>query len=127
MIGGYDVFESGSTSNVDLDVLLRCVRAEWPNGVLEVADGSTTMSIREGLKRRWDAPCEFFLYESRTSYDAWTRDGFTDEHSSSMLSVTVEPDGIAFVVDAKDSRSHQLVAQATDAIRNNRRTLLKAA
>ncbi len=127
MIGGYDIFESEPISPEDVDVLLRCIRSEWPNGVLEVADGSTTMSIREGLKKRWAAPCEFFLYESAKSYDTWTRDGFTEEHSSSMLSVTVEPDGIAFVVGAKDSPSHQMVAQATDAIRNNKRTLPQAA
>jgi hypothetical protein len=34
-----------------------------------------------------------------------------------MLCVTVEPDGIALVVDAKDSRSHQLASPMTAPIR----------
>jgi len=127
MIGGYDIQEIGHVSGEDVDLFLRSVRTQWPDGVVETADGTSTMSIREGLRIHWNPPCEFFLYESRASYEAWTRDGFTEEYSASMVSVSVEPDCIAFVVNMPDSRSHNLVVQSIDAIRRNRRAFMKAA
>ena len=127
MMGGLDIQELGPVSREDVDLLLRRVRIQWPDAILETADGASTLSLGDALKEPMVIPCEFFLYETHDAYEAWTRDGYTEEYRSSMVSVFVEADCIAFVVDAPDSQSHELVLQALEAIRTNRRAFMKAA
>jgi hypothetical protein len=112
----------GPTSAEDIDVILRRVRAEWPEAFFEGHGCEDAMGIEEALKLRWAPLIEFFLYKSRRTYEVWTKDGLTAEFGGEMIAVNAAPGYLAFVVDAKDSVTYKLVEDAIVAVRENRRT-----
>jgi hypothetical protein len=119
MIGGYDILFGGHVQRGDVDVLLRCVRAFWPSAYVESGDGSLTSPAAEFLRRE-DLPSEFYIYEDRAAFEHWSAEGLTDDNAARMISVTIDGQGISFVVNAPGGVTAQLVADVTFNIRENR-------
>jgi hypothetical protein len=71
-------------------------------------------------------PCEVFIYEHRAAYDSWTASGLTEANAHQMISVALESDGIAFVVNDAEAPTVTLVGELMDAVKNNRWLALAA-
>lgn len=121
MIGGHDIFAPGRVFPEDIDVLLRAFRVIWPSGVVESGDGEFVLSIADALRRSWPIPSELFIYESDAAYKSWTASGLTDENADAMISVTLEDDGIAFVVDDAEAPTGAMLKDVMSAVSANRR------
>lgn len=120
MIGGFDIAMLGAAASEDVDVLLRSTRAAWPHGVLESADGDFVAALGAALNRHWTSPNEFFVYDHPDAYESWTEFGLTDENADRMISVTVEADGVFFVVHEQGSKTHALVEDLMRALQQHR-------
>ncbi len=120
MIGGYDTVLPGLVLGEDLDFLLRATRAAWPQAVVE-SDGGTVSKIGDALRLRWDAPCEFFIYEHRAAYESWAAHGLTDENANTIITVMVEPDCVSFVADVATGPAAAVVREALESLEKNRR------
>jgi hypothetical protein len=127
MIGGVDTALVGPVLGGDLDVLLRAARAVWPLAIVESDDGTVVKKIGEALRLRWDAPCEFFIYENRAAYESWSAHGLTDGSANKIVTVMVEPDCISFVVGDDDGPTASIVRETVDALTKNRWFALAAA
>jgi hypothetical protein len=121
VIGGFDLQLSGPTDVEDIDVLLHVVRARWRTAVVETGSGDRVMKIGQAMRTGWPIPGELFLYESDDAWRQWTELGLTEDHAARMISVSVEPDAIYFVVNAPTSASATLVANIIAALSHHRR------
>src|SRR4051794_17965669 len=116
MIGGFDRTLVGRSSRDDIGLMFRLISERWPDFVVELADGSAVLDGRDDALRTLSVPSEFFVYESKGSYDSWTARGLTQENAERMISVTVERDAISFVVNAADSETARQVSVLIRAI-----------
>ncbi|MBI4817407.1 MAG: hypothetical protein HY791_14190 [Deltaproteobacteria bacterium] len=89
-------------------MLLRYLRATWPAGVVETADGAFVCSIGTA-PRNADNLREFFVYRDQESKRLWDENGFDESNQDSMIHVIVGDSYIVFVVDHDGGESAKLV------------------
>jgi hypothetical protein len=120
MIGGYDTVLDGTASSEEVALMLRLLGEAWPNRVVESGDGTIVLDGREDAAQVWAIPCELFIYGSREAYQSWTDHGLTGDNAARMISVSVEPDAMSFVVNAPESETARHVKLVMQAIREDR-------
>lgn len=118
-MGGADIQVPGGVDRGDIDFVLRFLRLAWPNGILD--DGTGTPAPLRALATHNLGHEEYFVYETPDAFALWSKEGFTDEASSSLVYLTVEDDALCFVVDALSSTAGSIVEQLVDALVENRR------
>lgn len=110
----------GATSSNDVDHILRLVRAQWPQGVVDSGDGEAPHRFDIALKGRRLAPCDFSLHETREAYDSWATQGPTEANVAQMVLVIVERGRVCFVADDQAPEAHGLVHDMVAALKENR-------
>jgi hypothetical protein len=104
MIGGTDLVLAGKPSGDEAFFVIRALRAEWPELVVQEADRLEPESA--GSQALWARPLrEFFVYRSRADYASWQRSGATSENSDTMVHVLLTGDALTLVADSSPSSS----------------------
>lgn len=120
MIGGDDLFLEGQPSwPDDVDIIVRYMRRIWPHGVARIPPAVATIPLRALSPRGLPMASEIFVYRDEQARATWQRDGLTDDNASAMIWISVDEDGLAFVMDDRDSPSGQIVRELITAIRND--------
>jgi len=101
-IGGYDISIKSGVTDIMFHFLFRAAETLWPDGVLEVEGCVEIIALRDLHGRIPKIPSSFYLYENAEAQEAWTRDGLTKKNANQIISVTVDNDGIDFVIDRPD-------------------------
>lgn len=107
-ISGADTVIPGTPSpNEDL-FIVRWLRAEWPDFVLD--DSSATERYEfEGLR-------EFFVYQTRVDLEAWKDSGFTEETEDTMIHFVIGEKSTTIVSAGPGFKTHDLAIRLRDAI-----------
>jgi hypothetical protein len=109
VIGGTDFVLPGKPIRDEAFFVLRALRAEWPQLVVQEADQSVTEPV--GSPNLWKrALREFFVYRSAADHASWQQQGATAENGDTMMHVLLTKDGITLVADSTPSSSTARVA-----------------
>ncbi len=126
MIGGADLVLRGRTRAHDTDILVRGIRSEWPDAMIQHADEGDAAPIRS-FRLPVSGPAELIVYRDRSSYQSWRDHGATMDNQDAMLHVIVSDDSVTLVVDRPASALAKVACDLLDALRANRIVLLQAA
>lgn len=130
MIGGFDVELLGARNPYDLVEALNYIVRKWPNAsVVSCAPYEGHLraltTILSAIPRKlWDVT-ELFVYKDEDAFRSWEKDGLTDTNYDDLISITLRPEGVFFVVGDKESASKAIVDGAIREIkyyRNSRCT-----
>lgn len=125
MIGGADIVLQGPTKDHDTDLLVRGIRSEWSNAMIQRADGDKAISIRD-FHFPATGPAELIVYRDRASYQSWSSEGATATNQDAMIHLIVSGDSVTLVVDRSDSALARLARELLDSLRTNRIVLQAA-
>lgn len=123
MIGGADLILHGKTTAHDTDVLVRGLRSEWPDAMIQHADEVDATPLR-GFHFPLLGPAELFVYRDLESYQSWKEHGATPDNQDAMIFIIVSDDCVTLVVDQPGSTLAALARDLLGALRPNRIVLL---
>lgn len=126
MIGGADLILRGRTKPHDTDMLVRGIRSEWPDAMIQPVDRNDATSIRS-LRFPVLGPTELIVYRDAASYQSWMEHGATAENQEAMILIIVTGDAVTLVVDRPQSDLAALAWDLLSALRSNRIILPQAA
>jgi hypothetical protein len=126
MIGGADMVLSGRTTSREADLILRALRTEWPDGMVQRADEADAKPLRE-LRFPIVERGEFIVYRDRENSTAWREKGATPENADAMIHFIVADDCVTVVIDRADSPLARLAKDILSSLANNRASLARAA
>jgi hypothetical protein len=120
MIGGDDLFLHGQPSLPDdIDFVLRWLREEWPDAMVEIPTSGSVVFVRDFSVVTTALGNEIFVYANEDAWKSWQNEGLTDDNASTLIWITVEEDGFAFVMDDRDSPSGRLVQDLMSMLQRN--------
>ncbi|WP_437610718.1 hypothetical protein WMF20_03660 [Sorangium sp. So ce834] len=125
MIGGADIVLYGQTKAHDTDLLVRAIRTEWPNAVIQHADKENGVPIRE-FHFPVIGPAELIVYRDNASYQSWTSKGAAADNQDAMIHLIVADDNVTLVVDRPDSALADMARELLVSLRPNRIVLQAA-
>jgi len=126
MIGGADLILRGQTKAHDTDMLVRGIRSEWPDAMIQPVDKNNATSIRN-LRFPVLGPTELIVYRDAASYQSWMDRGATADNQDAMILIIVTGDAVTLVVDRPQSDLAALAWDLLNALRSNRIVLPQAA
>ncbi len=118
MIGGFDISLPLRLSARDISLMLDVVAKRWPDGLVELGDGTLTARVgtAASVLELHPGHCDVFIHQTRETLKSWTLEGATELNCDSMVAMTVHHDGVHFVVSAKHSYGSLLVSKMIDAV-----------
>ncbi|MGK3967046.1 hypothetical protein WMF38_23095 [Sorangium sp. So ce118] len=125
MIGGADIVLYGQTKAHDTDLLVRGIRTEWPDAIIQHADDENGVPIRE-FRFPVIGPVELIVYRDNASYQSWMSKGAAVDNQDTMIHLIVADDSVTLVVDRSDSALADTARELLVALRPNR-IILQAA
>jgi hypothetical protein len=125
MIGGADLVLHGRTKAHDTDILVRGIRSEWPNAMIQRVDEADATPIRN-FRLPIFGPAELIVYRDRASYQSWKDHGATADNQDAMILLIVSDDAVTLVVDQPSSALAELAWDLLGALRPNRIVLQAA-
>lgn len=125
MIGGADIVLHGRTKAHDTDILVRGIRSEWPDAMIQRADEVDAAPIRS-FPFPVFGPAELIVYRDRASYQSWKNHGASADNQDAMIHLLVSDDAVTLVVDRPGSALAELAWDLLIALRPNRIVLQAA-
>lgn len=125
MIGGADIILGGQTRAHDADFLVRGIRSEWPNALIQRVDEHDAVPARQ-FRLPLVGLVELFLYRDTASYLSWGTYGATADNQAAMIHMIVSDDSVTLVVDHENSALADLARELLGSLRPNR-IVLRAA
>jgi hypothetical protein len=119
MLGGADIVLYGQTKAHDTDLLVRGIRTEWPNAVIQHAGKEIGTPIRE-FRFPVVGPAELLVYRDNASYESWRSKGAAADNQDAMTHLIVADDSVTLVVDRPDSALADMARELLAALRPNR-------
>lgn len=125
MIGGADLVLHGRTMPHDTDILVRGIRSEWPDAMIQRVDEADATPIRR-FRLPVLGPAELIVYRDRASYQSWREHGATADNQDAMILLIISDDAVTLVVDQPRSALAGLAWDLLGALRPNRIVLQAA-
>ena len=126
MIGGADLILRGQTKAHDTDMLVRGIRSEWPDAMIQPVDKNDATPIRN-FRFPVFGPTELIVYRDAASYQSWMDHGETADNQDAMILIIVTGDAVTLVVDRPQSDLAALAWDLLNGLRSNRIVLQQAA
>ena len=125
MIGGADIILTGRTKPQDADLLVRGIRSEWPNALIQGVDEPRATSILD-FHFPVVGAVELIVYRDISSYLSWDAHGATEDNQDAMIHMIVTADSVTLVVDHEGSALAGLARELLGSLRPNRIVLQNA-
>ena len=94
---GIDVFVSRPWSAIKHDVVA-IIATIWPDAIIQSYRGDCEkLNTGTDLSSYTTTESTFFIYKDRPALDSWDLNGWSEDHGSGMLLVSVDIDGVIFV------------------------------
>ncbi|XXY18783.1 hypothetical protein WME88_03915 [Sorangium sp. So ce216] len=99
--------------------MVRGIRTEWPNAVIQHAENENGILIRE-LRFPVVGPAEMIIYRDSASYQSWMSKGAATDNQDTMIHLIVADDSVTLVVDRPDSALADMARELLVSLRPNR-------